>query len=74
MLPQRSEIDDNSGHLLAYIYDVNGGKGASYSGIDREPVTYDQISPNMRKADRGDRGQPATGARARWTRRAPCGP
>jgi membrane peptidoglycan carboxypeptidase len=50
VLPQRSEIDDNSGHLLAYIYDVNGGKGASYSGIDREPVTFDQISPNMRKA------------------------
>ena len=40
----------NSGHLLAYIYDVNGGKGASFSGIDREPVTFDQISPNMRKA------------------------
>jgi membrane peptidoglycan carboxypeptidase len=50
VLPQRSEIDDNSGHLLAYIYDVNGGQGASFSGIDREPVTFDQISPNMRKA------------------------
>ena len=42
-LPQRSEILDNSGHLLAYIYDVNGGKGASYSGIDREPVTLSLI-------------------------------
>ncbi len=50
VLPQRSEIDDNSGHLLAYIYNVNGGQGASYSGIDREPVTFGQISPNMRKA------------------------
>jgi membrane peptidoglycan carboxypeptidase len=49
-LPQRSEILDNSGHLLAYIYDVNGGKGASASGIDRQPVTFDQIAPVMRKA------------------------
>jgi membrane peptidoglycan carboxypeptidase len=49
-LPQRSEIVDNSGHLLAYIYDVNGGQGASASGIDRQPVTFDQIAPVMRKA------------------------
>src|SRR6201994_4291423 len=49
-LPQRSEILDNSGHLLAYVYDVNGGKTASASGIDRQPVTFDQIAPVMRKA------------------------
>ena len=49
-LPQRSEIVDNSGNLLAYVYDVNGGQGASASGIDRQPVTFDQIAPDMRKA------------------------
>jgi membrane peptidoglycan carboxypeptidase len=49
-LPQRSEIVDNSGHLLAYVYDVNGGKNASASGIDRQPVTFDEIAPYMRKA------------------------
>jgi membrane peptidoglycan carboxypeptidase len=49
-LPQRSEIVDNSGHLLAYVYNVNGGKNASASGIDRQPVTFDQITPYMRKA------------------------
>jgi len=49
-LPQRSEILDNSGHLLAYVYSVNGGKTASASGIDRQPVTFDQIAPVMRKA------------------------
>src|ERR1700744_409037 len=49
-LPQRSEILDNSGHLLAYVYDVKGGKTASASGIDRQPVTFDQIAPAMRKA------------------------
>src|SRR6202012_3559176 len=49
-LPQRSEIVDNSGHLLAYVYDVNGGKNASASGIDRQPVTFDEIAPYKRKA------------------------
>ena len=40
-LPVRSEILDSQGHLIAYYYP---------RGIDREPVTYDQISPVMRKA------------------------
>jgi len=52
-LPQRSEILDASGHLLAYVYGVDvpysGVKGGvvQYFGWDRQPVTYQQISPNM---------------------------
>jgi membrane peptidoglycan carboxypeptidase len=49
-IPQRSEILDANGHLMAYVYGVDGGPGASASGIDRQPVTYDQISPVMRQA------------------------
>ena len=40
-LPVRSEILDSQGRLLAYFYP---------RGIDREPVTFNQISPVMRKA------------------------
>jgi membrane peptidoglycan carboxypeptidase len=40
-LPVRSEILDSQGRLIAYFYP---------RGIDREPVTYSQISPIMRKA------------------------
>jgi membrane peptidoglycan carboxypeptidase len=40
-LPVRSEILDSKGRLLAYFYP---------RGIDREPVSYNQISPIMRKA------------------------
>ena len=40
-LPVRSEILDSHGRLLAYVYP---------RGIDREPVSYNQISPVMRKA------------------------
>ena len=40
-LPVRSEIFDRKGHLITYYYP---------SGIDRVPVTYDQISPLMRQA------------------------
>ena len=40
-LPVRSQILDSKGRLLAYFYP---------RGIDREPVTFDQISPVMRKA------------------------
>jgi len=40
-LPVRSEILDSRGHLLAYFYP---------RGIDREPVSFSQISPIMRKA------------------------
>jgi len=49
-IPQRSEILDANGHLLADVYGVNLGKNASYSGIDRQPVTSSQISPVMRQA------------------------
>jgi len=40
-LPVRSEILDSKGRLLAYFYP---------RGIDREPVSFSQISPVMRKA------------------------
>jgi membrane peptidoglycan carboxypeptidase len=54
-LPQRSEILDRYGHLLAYVYGVDvpystGSGGASvlqYYGWDRQPVTYGQIGQNM---------------------------
>jgi membrane peptidoglycan carboxypeptidase len=49
-LPQRSEILDSNGHLLAYVYGVDGGKNAAASGVDRQPVSYNQISPVMRQA------------------------
>jgi membrane peptidoglycan carboxypeptidase len=54
-LPQRSEILDRNGHFLAYVYGVdvpyyNTADSASalqYFGWDRQPVAYNQISPNM---------------------------
>ena len=49
-LPQRSQILDRNGHLLAYVYGVDApynGDNLHYFGWDREPVGYDQISPNM---------------------------
>jgi membrane peptidoglycan carboxypeptidase len=49
-IPQRSEILDANGHLLAYVYNVNLGKKATASGIDRQPVTYNQIAPVMGQA------------------------
>ena len=57
-LPQRSEILDRYGHFLAYVYGVdvpyyNSTTSASslhYFGWDRQPVGYDQISPNMANA------------------------
>jgi membrane peptidoglycan carboxypeptidase len=57
-VPQRSEILDSRGHLLAYIYNVNAayyyGPGnvqvVNAGGIDRAPVGYDQIAPVMRDA------------------------
>jgi membrane peptidoglycan carboxypeptidase len=58
-VPQRSEILDSEGHRIAYIYDVNEPyfygpnkiQTVSYgAGIDRQPVSYDQISPNVRNA------------------------
>ncbi|MGH3234396.1 MAG: transglycosylase domain-containing protein [Streptosporangiaceae bacterium] len=54
-LPQRSEILDRNGHLLAYVYGVdvpyyNSADNASalqYFGWDRQPVAYSQITPDM---------------------------
>ncbi len=54
-LPQRSEILDRNGHLLAYVYGVDTSYYTSatharqlkYFGKDRQPVSYDQISTNM---------------------------
>jgi membrane peptidoglycan carboxypeptidase len=49
-LPQRSEILDRDGHLITYVYGVDFGPGETYTGIDRQPVDYSQISPYMLKA------------------------
>ena len=57
-LPQRSEILDRNGQLLAYVYgvDVPYYKSAynaaplKYFGWDRQPVSYSQIAPNMANA------------------------
>jgi membrane peptidoglycan carboxypeptidase len=49
-LPQRSEIFDGDGHLMTYVYGVDLGPGMTYTGLDRTPVFYDQISPNMLNA------------------------
>jgi membrane peptidoglycan carboxypeptidase len=54
-LPQRSEIMDRNGHLLAYFYTVDdfyysnatSASTLKYPGLNRQPVGYDQISPNM---------------------------
>jgi membrane peptidoglycan carboxypeptidase len=54
-LPQRSEILDRNGHLLAYVYGVDVPYSTSpsnaavlqYYGWDRQPVTYSQIDENM---------------------------
>ncbi|HEX2822611.1 MAG TPA: transglycosylase domain-containing protein, partial [Streptosporangiaceae bacterium] len=52
-LPQRSEILDRYGHLLAYVYGVDVPYSGSKSGVvqyfgwDRQPVTYQQIAPEM---------------------------
>ena len=54
-VPQRSEILDRNGHLLAYIYSVDAsyykGPGTTQvvkaQGVDRYPVSYGQISPSM---------------------------
>jgi membrane peptidoglycan carboxypeptidase len=46
-LPQRSEIYDSGGRLMTYVYGVDLGQGMKYTGIDRQPVDYNQISPSM---------------------------
>jgi membrane peptidoglycan carboxypeptidase len=49
-LPARSEILNRDGQLLTYVYGVDLGQGMTYTGIDRDPVSYDQIAPVMREA------------------------
>jgi membrane peptidoglycan carboxypeptidase len=57
-VPQRSEILDSQGNRLAYIYGVDepyyygpgNTKRVQADGIDRAPVSYSDISPNMRQA------------------------
>jgi membrane peptidoglycan carboxypeptidase len=54
-LPQRSEILDRDGHLLAYVYSVDmpyytGADNATpmlYTGWDRQPVAYNQINKDV---------------------------
>jgi membrane peptidoglycan carboxypeptidase len=54
-LPQRSEILDRNGHLLAYVYGVDVPYSTTssnatildYYGWDRQPVTFSQINPDM---------------------------
>jgi membrane peptidoglycan carboxypeptidase len=54
-LPQRSEILDRDGHLLAYVYGVDmpyytsttSASVIQYYGWDRQPVSYGQIDQNM---------------------------
>ena len=54
-LPQRSQVLDRNGHLLAYVYGVDVPYSTSpsnavvlqYYGWDRQPVTYSQINPTM---------------------------
>lgn len=49
-LPQRSEILDAHGHLITYVYGVDLGPGLKYTGLNRQPVAYSQISPNILRA------------------------
>ncbi|WP_300610112.1 transglycosylase domain-containing protein [Trebonia sp.] len=49
-LPQRSAIYDREGNLITYVYGVDLGPGMTYTGIDRQPVSYGQISPYMLEA------------------------
>ncbi|HEX9042161.1 MAG TPA: transglycosylase domain-containing protein [Trebonia sp.] len=46
-LPQRSAIYDSKGRLLTYVYGVDLGNGKKYTGVDRQPVDYSQISQAM---------------------------
>jgi membrane peptidoglycan carboxypeptidase len=54
-LPQRSEILDRYGHLLAYVYGVDmpyysnayTASVVQYYGWDRQPLSYSQIDQNM---------------------------
>jgi membrane peptidoglycan carboxypeptidase len=46
-LPQRSAVYDSSGKLITYLYGVDLGNSMDYTGIDRQPVQYSQISNSM---------------------------
>jgi membrane peptidoglycan carboxypeptidase len=46
-LPQRSVIYDASGKLMTYVYGVDLGNNMKFTGVDRQPVDYSQISPAM---------------------------
>ena len=46
-LPQRSAIYDSSGKLITYVYSVDQSKDAAYPGLNRQPVSYNQISKAM---------------------------
>jgi len=49
-LPARSAIYDRDGHLITYVYGVDLGPKEKYNGLNRQPVSYAQISPNMLRA------------------------
>jgi membrane peptidoglycan carboxypeptidase len=57
-VPQRSEILDSQGHVLAYIYNVDASyfykagkvKPLIADGINRDPVSYSKMAPVMRDA------------------------
>ena len=49
-LPQRSAIYDASGKLITYVYSVDQSKDAAYPGLNRQPVTFNQISKAMQVA------------------------
>lgn len=49
-LPQRSEIFDRQGDLITDVYGVDLGPGMTYTGINRQPIAYSQISPYMIQA------------------------
>jgi membrane peptidoglycan carboxypeptidase len=49
-IPARSAIYDSDGKLITYVYGVDLGSNETAYGIDRTPVTYAQISPNMTTA------------------------
>jgi membrane peptidoglycan carboxypeptidase len=46
-LPQRSAIYDADGKLMTYVYGVDLGQGMKYSGLNRQPVSYNQIAQTM---------------------------
>ena len=54
-LPQRSQILDRYGHLLAYVYgvdmpyyiDASHASAVQVDGLNRQPVSYRQISQDM---------------------------